>query len=47
MYSDWEKQIIWDPENMEQIPSPQGLTLDLNDENIVYEIPEDRVRIMG
>lgn len=29
---------------MEMIPEPRGLTLDLNDENIVYEIPEDKVR---
>ena len=43
MYSAWEKEIIWDPDNMDEIPEPRGLTLDLNDENIVYEIPEDKV----
>ncbi|XP_067949949.1 transcription initiation factor TFIID subunit 1-like [Watersipora subatra] len=42
VYAAWEKEIIWDPENMDEIPEPRGLTLDLNDDNIVYEIPEDK-----
>ena len=46
MYSVWEKEIIWDPDNMDEIPQPRGLTLDLNDDNIVYEIPEDKVVLL-
>ena len=41
VYGRWEDKIIWDPMNMESIPSPPVLTLDPNDENIILEIPKD------
>lgn len=41
VYGKWEDNIIWDPENMTEIPEPTVLTLDPNDENIILGIPED------
>ena len=41
VYSRWEDNIIWDPDNMSNIPEPSILTLDPNDENIILGIPED------
>ena len=41
VYSRWEDNIIWDPDNMKNIPEPPILTLDPNDENIILMIPED------
>ncbi|XP_069947042.1 transcription initiation factor TFIID subunit 1 isoform X2 [Cherax quadricarinatus] len=41
VYGRWEDNIIWDPENMDNIPEPTVLTLDPNDENIILGIPED------
>ena len=41
VYSRWEDNIIWDPDNMKNIPEPPILTLDPNDENIILGIPED------
>lgn len=41
VYGKWEDNIIWDPENMNDIPEPTVLTLDPNDENIILGIPED------
>ncbi|XP_076037164.1 transcription initiation factor TFIID subunit 1-like [Oratosquilla oratoria] len=41
VYSRWEDDIIWDPENMDKVPEPNVLTLDPNDENIILGIPED------
>ncbi|KAG7166143.1 transcription initiation factor TFIID subunit 1-like, partial [Homarus americanus] len=41
VYGRWEDNIIWDPENMHNIPEPTVLTLDPNDENIILGIPED------
>ncbi|XP_018009322.1 transcription initiation factor TFIID subunit 1 [Hyalella azteca] len=41
VYSRWEDNIIWDPDNMDKIPEPPILTLDPNDENIILGIPED------
>ncbi|XP_044006030.1 transcription initiation factor TFIID subunit 1-like [Aphidius gifuensis] len=38
----WEDDIIWDPMNMKEIPKPKILTLDLNDDNIIFNIPEDK-----
>ncbi len=37
----WEKDIIWDVDNVEEIPEPKVLELDPNDENIILCIPED------
>jgi hypothetical protein len=37
----WEKDIIWDIEQMERIPEPKVLELDPNDENIVIYMPDD------
>lgn len=33
--------MIWDAENMTQIPKPTILTLDPNDENIILGVPDD------
>ncbi|XP_077984278.1 transcription initiation factor TFIID subunit 1-like [Glandiceps talaboti] len=41
VYGKWEDKIIWDAENMENIPSPPLLELDPNDENLVLGIPDD------
>ncbi|CAD5115481.1 DgyrCDS4450 [Dimorphilus gyrociliatus] len=41
VYGRWEDDIIWDVENMENIPEPAVLTLDANDENIILKIPDD------
>ncbi len=37
----WEDEVIWDSEAMPRIPTPKVLTLDPNDENLIWEIPED------
>ena len=41
VYSRWEDKIIWDPDNIKNVPEPPILTLDPNDENIILGIPED------
>uniref|UniRef100_A0A1Y1KST2 Transcription initiation factor TFIID subunit 1 n=1 Tax=Photinus pyralis TaxID=7054 RepID=A0A1Y1KST2_PHOPY len=41
VYGRWEDDVIWDAENMIQIPKPSILTLDPNDENIILGIPDD------
>ncbi|XP_054274106.1 transcription initiation factor TFIID subunit 1-like [Macrosteles quadrilineatus] len=41
VYGTWEDEIIWDAENMSNIPKPKILTLDPNDENIILGIPND------
>ncbi|CAH0723368.1 unnamed protein product, partial [Brenthis ino] len=41
VYGTWEEEVIWDAENMPQIPKPKILTLDPNDENIILGIPDD------
>ncbi|KAK7790672.1 hypothetical protein R5R35_002446 [Gryllus longicercus] len=41
VYGAWEDEVIWDSENMSQIPKPKILTLDPNDENIILGIPDD------
>lgn len=41
VYGLWENEVIWDAENMKEIPKPKILTLDLNDDNIILGIPED------
>lgn len=35
VYGKWEDDVIWDTDNMNTIPKPSILTLDLNDENII------------
>ncbi|RZC33764.1 transcription initiation factor TFIID subunit 1, partial [Asbolus verrucosus] len=41
VYGKWEDDVIWDAENMKNIPKPSILTLDPNDENIILGIPDD------
>ncbi|KAJ2946083.1 hypothetical protein O0L34_g5002 [Tuta absoluta] len=41
VYGTWEDEVIWDAENMKQIPKPKILTLDPNDENIILGVPDD------
>lgn len=41
VYGKWEEDVIWDAENMNQIPKPTILTLDPNDENIILGVPDD------
>lgn len=41
VYGMWEEDIVWDAESMSKIPKPRVLTLDLNDDNIILEIPKD------
>lgn len=41
VYGVWEKDIIWDAEGAHHIPGPKLLTLDPNDDNIIFTIPED------
>ncbi|XP_034234543.1 transcription initiation factor TFIID subunit 1-like [Thrips palmi] len=37
----WEKEIIWDAENMPEIPKHKITTIDPSDENFILGIPED------
>ena len=41
IYGDWEKQIIWDCENMDYLPKPKDFRVNPNDEKLILEIPED------
>lgn len=41
VFGHWEDDVIWDCENMKQIPTPKILTLDANDENVILGIPDD------
>ncbi|XP_050296996.1 transcription initiation factor TFIID subunit 1 isoform X2 [Anthonomus grandis grandis] len=41
VYGKWEDDVIWDAENMTNVPKPSILTLDPNDENIILGIPDD------
>ncbi|XP_026317517.1 transcription initiation factor TFIID subunit 1 isoform X2 [Hyposmocoma kahamanoa] len=41
VYGTWEDEVIWDAQNMKQVPKPKILTLDPNDENIILGIPDD------
>ena len=41
IYGDWEKDIIWDDQNMDHIPQPQPFKLDPNDPEIILELPEE------
>ncbi len=41
-HTKWEEEIIWDAENMERIPEPKVLTLDIEDEPRLFGLPEDR-----
>ncbi|KAF7268302.1 hypothetical protein GWI33_018568 [Rhynchophorus ferrugineus] len=41
VYGKWEDDVIWDAENMNNVPKPSILTLDPNDENIILGIPDD------
>ncbi|OQV14356.1 Transcription initiation factor TFIID subunit 1 [Hypsibius exemplaris] len=37
----WEKDIIWDADNIEDLPEPAVLMLDPNDPNIIMSIPDE------
>ena len=37
----WEKDIIWDANNVEDLPEPAVLMLDPNDPNIILSIPDE------
>ena len=41
IYGNWEKDIIWDDQNMDHIPSPTIFRFDPNDENIILSLPEE------
>ena len=41
VFGQWEDDIIWDSENIKELPQPKILTLDTNDENVILAIPED------
>nr|XP_018670467.1 transcription initiation factor TFIID subunit 1-like isoform X2 [Ciona intestinalis] len=41
IYGNWEKDIIWDDQNMDTIPAPTVFKFDPNDENIFLSIPEE------
>lgn len=41
VYRAWEREILWDANDMSHIPRSKFLTLDPNDENIIFQIPED------
>ena len=41
IYTKWEDDVIWDTQAMTTIPVPKILTIDLNDENIIMNVPED------
>ncbi|XP_023236160.1 transcription initiation factor TFIID subunit 1-like [Centruroides sculpturatus] len=40
---EWEKDVIWNCDEMTSLPEPNILTLDLNDENIIMEMPHDTI----
>lgn len=42
VYGAWEKDVIWDVDDVQDLNYPKLLTLDPNDDNIIFEIPEDR-----
>lgn len=41
MNGHWEKDIIWDVDNVDEIPEPKVLELDPNDDNIILCVPDD------
>nr|CAB3266786.1 transcription initiation factor TFIID subunit 1-like [Phallusia mammillata] len=41
IYGDWEKDIIWDDQNMDFIPKPTVFKFDPNDENIILGMPDE------
>lgn len=41
VYGIWEEEIIWNVKQMKKIPKPKIPTIDLNDENIIFGIPDD------
>ena len=41
IYGNWEKDIIWDDQNMDFIPTPTTFSFDPNDENIILKLPEE------
>lgn len=43
VYGDWEREIIWDSNDVAHLPQRRKfLTLDPNDDNIIFQIPEDK-----
>lgn len=41
VYGAWERDIIWDSNTIRQLPRRKLITLDPNDDNIIFQIPED------
>lgn len=41
VYNAWESEVIWDSDALSPYQRPKLLTLDPNDDNIIFEIPED------
>jgi len=41
VYGTWERDVIWDADLVPKYPIPKLLTLDPNDDNIVFQIPDD------
>ncbi|CAK8683677.1 unnamed protein product [Clavelina lepadiformis] len=41
IYGNWEKDIIWDDQNMDHIPKPTVFRFDPNDENLILNIPDE------
>ena len=41
IYGEWEKQIIWDSENMDYLPKPKDFRVNPNDEKLILQIPDD------
>ena len=41
IYGDWERDIIWDDQNMKHIPTPTTFSFDPNDENIILNLPDE------
>ena len=41
IYGNWEKEIIWDSQNMEYLPVPKDFKVNPNDDKLILQIPED------
>lgn len=41
LYGNWEKNIIMDPTNMEVNLTPQEFVLDVNDDNLIFSVPDE------
>lgn len=41
VYGAWERDIIWDADRIDNLRRPRYIILDPNDDNIIFQIPED------